>query len=178
MKLSTKSDGLLKNIGEVDRFRIMIASGFGSGFLRPASGTWGSALAVILYLPIARLNSPDLWWGWGLFLAATFFVGVWAANVWERLTGEKDSHDIVVDEFVGQWVTLSMFSIWGASVLDWRILIAGFVLFRAFDITKLPPIRRLEKLPGGWGVMIDDVLAGIYACALLHAGVWIFFHLF
>lgn len=161
-----------------DRVAMVVASGLGTGHLRPASGTWGSALALALYLPVARLNQPALWWGWGLLLLAAAGVGVWSSTVGERITGEKDSHDIVVDEMVGQWVALAFLpasaaggvaTLWGWSPQHVGVLAASFVLFRAFDVWKPWPIRQLQRLPGGWGVMIDDVLAGLWACAVLHA---------
>jgi len=164
-----------------DRALMVIASGFGSGYLRPASGTWGSAAAILLYLPVASLNVPSLWWAWGLFLLATFFIGTWASFAGERITQKKDSGKIVVDEFVGQWVTLTfapataatgMWSLWGWSPQHVVVLAMAFFLFRLFDVWKPTPIRQLQSLRGGWGVMVDDVLAGGWACVTLHLLLW------
>lgn len=165
-----------------DRALMVLASGFGSGHMRPASGTWGSALAVLIYLPVARLNQLSLWWAWGIFLVATFLIGVWTSFAGERVTGEKDSHDVVIDEFVGQWVSLSflplsgaagLWTLWGWSPQHVFVLGASFFLFRAFDVWKPWPIHGLQRLPGGWGIMIDDVLAGLWACVILHAALWL-----
>ena len=90
--------------------------------------------------------------------------------------------DIVIDEFVGQWIALSLLpptaaagfaSLWGWSPQHVALLGGSFLLFRLFDIWKPWPIRRLQRLPGGWGVMIDDVLAGACACLALHVALWI-----
>ena len=121
-----------------DRALMILASGFGSGYMRPASGTWGSAAAVLLYLPVACLNTPTLWWAWGIFLVGTYFLGVWASFAGERITQKKDSGKIVVDEFVGQWVTLTfapmtatvgMGSVWGLSPQHVVVLGLAFFLF-------------------------------------------------
>lgn len=164
-----------------DRALMVIASGFGSGYLRPASGTWGSAAAVVLYLPVARLNQPALWWAWALFLIGTFLLGTWASFAGERVTQKKDSGRIVVDEFVGQWIALTfapttaatgLWSVWGWSPQHVAVLAAAFFLFRLFDVWKPYPIRQLQSLRGGWGVMVDDVLAGAWACVALHLLLW------
>ena len=118
-----------------------------------------------------------------LFLA---FVGVWSAGKAAKFAGIKDPQFVVIDEVAGQHITLilplipvampnlaahldfSQYAIYSAlSLLNWRYLLAGFVLFRLFDIWKPFPIRDLEKLPGGWGIMADDWLAGVYAAILL-----------
>ena len=118
-----------------------------------------------------------------LFLA---LVGVWSAGRTAQFAGIKDPQFVVIDEVAGQHITLilplipvampnlaahmdfSQYAIYSAlSLLNWRYLLAGFVLFRLFDIWKPFPIRDLEKLPGGWGIMADDWLAGVYAAILL-----------
>jgi phosphatidylglycerophosphatase A len=156
---------------------MVIASGIGTGYIRPASGTWGSALAVLLYLPLDAFNVIDRWWLWIAILGVATLIGVWASYAGERVSGEKDSHDVVVDEIVGQWVALSflpatqatgLFSLWGASAQHIGLLAAAFFLFRLFDVWKPWPIHGLQRLPGGWGIMIDDLLAGLWACILLH----------
>jgi phosphatidylglycerophosphatase A len=118
-----------------------------------------------------------------LFLS---FVGVWSAGRAATLTGIVDPQFVVIDEVAGQHITLilplipvampnlsahmdlSTYAIYAAlSLLNWKYLLAGFVLFRLFDIWKPVPIRHLEKLPGGWGIMADDWLAGVYAAIIL-----------
>ena len=96
-------------------------------------------------------------------------VGIPAATLVARASGKEDPQFVVIDETAGQLITLI------AAPLTWKCLLAGFILFRAFDIVKPPPIRRLERLPEGTGIVIDDVGAGLYALAvlqvLLHFGV-------
>lgn len=98
--------------------------------------------------------------------AAALPVAVWAADVTARKVGQEDPGLVVVDEVIGQWVTLA-----GATALNWKSWLAAFVLFRLFDIWKPVPVRQFEKLPGGYGIVADDVMAGIYgALVLLAAG--------
>jgi phosphatidylglycerophosphatase A len=95
------------------------------------------------------------------------FAGVWSASVTERHVGRTDPGIIVIDEVVGMLLTVSFLTINAGMIL------VGFVLFRAFDIVKPYPARACERLPGGWGVMADDVVAGLYAHALLRSGIWL-----
>ena len=132
-----------------------IASGFGSGLLRPAPGTIGSFVALLL-------GAAMLWW-WPPLLpvaAALFYVlGLWAVAACDAV---DDPGWVVVDEFVGQWIAmlpLTMVSPLGLG--------AAFVLFRVFDITKPGPIRTAEAMGGAQGVMADDVVAGVIAAGLL-----------
>ncbi|HMD50795.1 MAG TPA: phosphatidylglycerophosphatase A, partial [Bryobacteraceae bacterium] len=83
--------------------------------------------------------------------------GVWAATVIERREGIEDPGKVVVDEVIGQWVTIA-----GAPVLNWKTWLLAFVLFRALDVWKPPPARQFERLPGGWGIVADDVMSGVY----------------
>ncbi len=130
------------------------------GFLPKAPGTWGSAVAVIaapfLFYPFDHLTR-------GIILAALFIVGSLAASEAEKSLGCKDPGSVIIDEVLGQWITFAPFAI----MTSWQFL-TGFVLFRAFDILKPWPVRQSEKwLKSGWGVMIDDVIAGIYAALCL-----------
>jgi len=132
----------------------LIATGFGIGYLPIAPGTWASLASLPLAWLIA-LNYGQM----GLAIAALIALlgGIWASNTTEKLTGEKDPSSIVIDEVAGQWITLI------AVAPDLMLYGAGFVLFRIFDIFKPWPVSWAEGLPGGFGVMMDDVLAGIYA---------------
>jgi phosphatidylglycerophosphatase A len=87
---------------------------------------------------------------------------IWSAAVTARETGREDPSMVVVDEVVGQWMSLA-----GANHLNWKSYLAAFLLFRLFDIWKPPPVRNLEALPGGWGIVADDAMAGVYAAAVL-----------
>ncbi len=136
----------------------LIATVFGAGFFPVAPGTFASLIAVLAFrFLIFGLGWPVLT---GI-LVALFFAGVWASGKAAPGLGHKDPHPIVVDEVCGQWIGLL------AIPAGWGYLAAGFVLFRVFDVFKPFPIRRLEALPGGWGIMADDVLAGFYASALI-----------
>ncbi len=144
----------------------LIATWFGAGLLPGAPGTWGSLAA--LPFGIVLLAVGGVW----LFLATIvlFFAGKWAADVYVRLSGEDDPGPVVVDEVVGQWICLLAVR----SGVWWEFLLA-FLLFRAFDILKPWPVDWAEKrFPAGLGVMLDDVLAGIYAFISLH--IIIFLH--
>jgi len=140
-----------------------IASGFGSGFSPFASGTAGSAVAVLLWLPLR--DCP-----WPLYLAgllATFALGVWASHVVVRRLGLEDPGVIVWDEFVGQWITLLPLLV---LPLHWGWIAAAFFLFRLFDVWKPWPVSWADRsVAGGLGVMLDDVLAGVYAALVLAA---------
>jgi phosphatidylglycerophosphatase A len=92
---------------------------------------------------------------------------VWAAGETARRTGIEDPQFVVVDEVVGQWLALA-----GARVLNWKTWLAAFVLFRLFDIWKPFPVRQLESLPGGVGIVADDLMAGLYAALVLFLAGW------
>ncbi len=137
---------------------LTIATAFGAGYSPIAPGTAGSAVAlVILWLvPFSQL-------GLIVFFLAVTLVGTWAAEIVEARAGEKDPGVIVVDEVAG--MTLSVLVL----PLTARALLAGFVLFRIFDVVKPFPANRLQALHGGVGVMIDDLVAGLYALVILVA---------
>jgi phosphatidylglycerophosphatase A len=104
--------------------------------------------------------------GWLLLLVLVLLgPGIWAATRTARLVGKKDPGLVVVDEVLGQWVTLA-----GARVLNWKTLVAGFLLFRLFDIWKPWPVRTLERLPEGVGIVADDLAAGLYGALILYIG--------
>ncbi len=145
-----------------DRLALTLATLGPAGRMPRAPGTWGSAAAVLL-APFLFLPLPL--WARIAVLAFIFPVGAWCAGRAETLLGGKDPACVVVDELWGQWIALLFLSF---DQLSW--VISAFVLFRLFDIAKPWPVRASEKwLPGGWGVMIDDGLAGLYALAVLSA---------
>lgn len=132
------------------------------GRMPKAPGTWGSLGAILaapwLFLPFSLPIR-------GLILLLILVAGAWAAQRMEQILGRKDPGCVVVDELLGQWMTLLPFV-----VLSFWHLLAGFVLFRIFDISKPWPVRLAEKhIPGGLGVMVDDCLAAIYAGLALWA---------
>ena len=140
----------------------LVATVFGIGRLDPGSGSWGSAATVLLWSAIAyslptSLRTPIL-------VAAAVLVtlvGIPAATQVARATATKDPQFVVIDEVAGQLIALI------AVPLAWKTFLAGFILFRAFDILKPPPVRQLEKLPEGTGIVLDDVAAGFYALLVM-----------
>jgi phosphatidylglycerophosphatase A len=142
----------------------IVATAFGSGYSPVAPGTAGSAVGLLLFVPLARSG-----WPWQLAACAVvFLVGVASADRVAKLLQMDDPGLVVVDEVAGQWITLSALPFTPA------VAIAGFVLFRVMDVVKPWPARDLERLHGGWGIMLDDVMAGIYAHLVLRVGllVW------
>jgi phosphatidylglycerophosphatase A len=107
--------------------------------------------------------------GFAILALALLGPAIWAADVTSRETGLKDPQIVVVDEVVGQWIAIA-----GASFgkMDWKMWLTAFVLFRVFDMWKPPPVRQLEKIPGGAGIVLDDVMAGVYAALVLAAVGW------
>ncbi len=131
--------------------------------MKPGPGTWGSAGAVASWWLIARfdLAGSNLQLGAAAYAAIATAVGIPAATAIARARGKKDPQQVVIDEVAGQMVTLINVP------LTWQALLAGFILFRAFDITKPFPIRRLEKLPEGTGIVLDDLGAGVYGFVVM-----------
>ena len=152
-----------------------VATGFGSGLLKPAPGTWGSLAGLLAWVGLVlgtRTWPPPV--ALGLGLAAPLLVtllGVWAADRVAHATGTKDPSFIVIDEWAGQWLALTPLLFthalhpqpWGA----WALRLAvPFALFRLFDIWKPGPVDAAQRLPGGLGIVLDDVVAGLLAALL------------
>jgi phosphatidylglycerophosphatase A len=159
---------LIQN-GKPTKWAWSVATFFGAGLGKPGPGTWGSVAAVLLWAAFA----------WGLHpappmlliallagIALTLVFGIPAATIVARESGRHDPQFVVIDEVAGQWIALL------GSRADWRHALLALLLFRLFDITKPFPVRQLEKLPEGWGIVFDDVAAGLYAL-----GVASLFHL-
>jgi len=137
-----------------------VATFFGAGYGKPGPGTWGSVAAVLLWAGYAWLAHPApklLLIALAIGIAVTLVLGIPAATITERESGRTDPGFVVIDEVIGQWIALL------GSPFDWRHGLIALVLFRLFDITKPFPVRQLERLPGGWGIIFDDVAAGLYA---------------
>ena len=146
-----------KTAGE--RVIILLATGVYTGYAPIVPGTFGTLVGI----PIALIFSFFPLWETTVALVVLIAVSCWIADRAEGLYGMKDPNDIVIDEVVGYLVT-----VW-ALPFTWVTALAGFVLFRILDILKPFPIRRVEKIiPGGAGVVMDDVLAGVYGCIILH----------
>jgi len=163
------------------RFALFAATACGLGYLPIAPGTWGSLAGVLIYfltqryfpldvVPKLRPPSFGLQAGWpvmtGIPIAILIaVVGVWVSSRVTSFAGKRDPQFVVVDEVSGQHLTYLL----GLVPLNWKYLLLGFILFRLFDIWKPFPARQAESLPGGWGIMADDWVAGIYAAI----GLWV-----
>lgn len=149
-----------------------LACGFGSGLAPIAQGTFGSLAAFIPWLALRQLPLS----AYLAVLAIGFAVGVWACNIAGRALGIDDHRSLVWDEFIGQWIALlplSLAALLPPTGLTWWMPVTAFALFRLFDVWKPWPIRWLDRrVKGGFGVMIDDVIAGVSAGVVLGVGFW------
>jgi phosphatidylglycerophosphatase A len=139
----------------------VIATWFGCGYSPHAPGTVGSAAAILIAWALRNYATPFEIGLLGVLLAIP---GIWAAGVTAREIKSKDPQIVVVDEVVGQWITFA-----GATAINWHSFVLAFALFRIFDIWKPAPVRQLERLPGGFGIVADDAMAGIYGALVLFA---------
>jgi len=150
----------------------LVATFFGTGRLKPGPGTWASIATTILWAAASSLLPPASR-AWVTIAAAALVtvVGIPAATLVSRASGQKDPQFVVIDEVAGQLVALI------AVPLAWKTFLASLILFRVFDILKPFPVRQLERLPEGFGIVVDDLGAGLYALAimnlLLHFGLLI-----
>jgi phosphatidylglycerophosphatase A len=138
-------------------FVLLFATGFGVGFSPIVPGTMGTLIAIPIYYFLSSISTPV----YELTLVTLFFFSSWIAGQAERYWEKKDDQRIVIDEIMGFLVTM----LWVPK--SPLFIIAGFFLFRFFDILKPFPIRRLERVKAGYGVVLDDVLAGVYANIIL-----------
>jgi phosphatidylglycerophosphatase A len=138
----------------------LIATWFGCGYAPVAPGTAGSLAAIVIAIALHYGVGYTAGYERATLLLATAILlapGIWSASVVARETNKPDPQIVVVDEVIGQWITLS-----GAATFNWKTWLAAFVLFRLLDMWKPAPARQLESLPGGWGIVADDVMAGLY----------------
>jgi len=140
----------------------------GVGFWRPGSGTWASAITAAAWWAGGHyLIAPrSQWIVVTLLVGVVFIIGVPAAGIVARECEQEDPSHVVIDEVAGQLIALL------GVPLRWQSVILSFILFRVFDILKPPPLRRLERIEGGAGIVLDDVGAGLYALAIVQALVY------
>ncbi len=135
---------------------LLIATWFGCGFAPIAPESVGSLAALVIAIGLHLGMAAGR--GTFLLMALVLLVpGIWAAGIIEKRENRSDPHIVVVDEVIGQWVTLA-----GASILNWKSWLAAFLLFRGLDVWKPVPARQFERMPGGIGIVADDVMAGVY----------------
>ena len=140
------------------RLAEILATVFYLGRIPGAPGTWGSIAAVLVWLILPeQMLSVFIFSGILIFLAV---IGIWVSQLAESASGTTDPSEIIIDEWVGQWIALL------ALPQTWISAVIALVFFRIFDIAKPGPINNLQKLPGGWGIMVDDIVAGIFALGL------------
>ncbi|MFZ0294175.1 MAG: phosphatidylglycerophosphatase A, partial [Candidatus Sulfotelmatobacter sp.] len=161
-----RSDGVSPAAGTPFRtplWATVVGTFFGVGRLRPGPGTWASAATVLLWAALAHSLDPSLR-APVAFVSAVLvtLIGIPAATRVARGSATKDPQFVVIDEVAGQLVALI------AVPLAWKSFLAGFILFRVFDILKPPPVRQLEALPEGTGIVLDDIAAGLYALGFVH----------
>ena len=144
------------------RWASWTATFFGIGHMRPGPGTWASAATMLLWAALAHALPVPARTPTGVALAVVIaLIGIPSATRVARASTRKDPNFVVIDEVAGQLIALI------AVPLAWKTFLAGFILFRVFDIIKPPPVRQLEKLPEGTGIVLDDAAAGIYALAVM-----------
>ncbi|HEV8132476.1 MAG TPA: phosphatidylglycerophosphatase A [Acidobacteriota bacterium] len=136
-----------------------VSTGLGVGLAPFAPGTLGSALGVLLAYPVQKLTGHGFWWTYGIISVSCIVVGVISSTWLCRYLSVEDPPAAVIDEITAQFMVTSLVP------QTWRALLASFLLFRLFDIAKVFPCNLAERLPEGWGVMTDDLIAGVYAVA-------------
>ena len=138
----------------------LIGTWFGCGYAPTAPGTAGSLAALATAIALHYVfHYPGEYERMVLLILTVLLLapGIWSADVVARQVNQTDPHIVVVDEVIGQWITLA-----GAATFNWTTWLVALLLFRLLDVWKPAPARQLEKLPGGWGIIADDVMAGLY----------------
>ncbi len=161
--MSEKLVGTAVQAGKKTQWAFAVGTFFGAGRLKPGPGTWGSVAALLLWAAAswafhAAGEAMVLILLGGIALALIF--GIPASTIVARESGREDPGFVVIDEVIGQWVALI------GCPFDWLHGLLALVLFRIIDILKPPPARQLEQLPAGWGIVFDDVAAGLYALGI------------
>lgn len=151
------------------KLKPIIGSFFYAGFLPNAPGTWGSFFALA---PIYFIGVYAPWYGMALFTLACSLLTLWVAEECEKTWG-GDPSPLVMDEFAGQGMAFIAISFTGSLTYDLVLLFAGFLFFRFFDIAKPLGVDKLQQLPGGFGILVDDLLAGFYAFICLRTLVFL-----
>jgi phosphatidylglycerophosphatase A len=148
------------------KLALLLSTWFYVGFFPIAPGTAGSIVAVLIAIFLHhQLGFAP--WSFAVLAVLLFPIAVRASTITAKANNTEDPGFVVIDEVIGQWITLA-----GAVQFNWRSALAGLVLFRLFDIWKPPPVRQLERLPGGLGINADDAMAGLYGALVLWLAGW------
>ena len=154
-------------LGEAPWFHVILSTGFGAGFVPGAPGTAGAFVALVIWYVLYLLLSPIALLITTLALViVTLVAGAWTSRVMEKYWGE-DPRCVVIDEYLGTWIPMLVAPVAGHPVLTACLALTGFAAFRVIDIVKTPLARCIERIGGGWAVMLDDALAGIYALLIV-----------
>lgn len=160
---STAGEARRRTCSRAPLWSKLVATFFCAGLMKPGPGTWGSAATVVIWFVVTRVVHGSMQSVAAIALAGVAIaIGIPAATLVARASGLKDPGFVVIDEVAGQFITFI------AVPVSWQSLLMGFILFRGFDIVKPPPVRLLERLPEGIGIVVDDVGAGIYALLVMH----------
>ena len=152
------------------KYAWLLATWFGCGYAPKAPGTAGALGAIVVAIPLWRLAGFS-GWEFGALSTIALWPAIRVSGIVARESGLKDPQIVVVDEVLGTWLTLA-----GATRISWVSLGLAFLLFRVFDIWKPPPVRQTERLPGGAGIVLDDMVAGVYGALVLFALGWFNFY--
>lgn len=154
----------------------LLATALGAGCLRPAPGTWGSIAGALAALPVV-LWLPPSWWLPAFALGTVLWtvLGLWSCPWAIRYYRRGDPSQVVMDEVAGLWLTLALLAAVPGLMqsLPYVTILSGLVAFRVFDVAKPWPVSRLESLPGGWGIMLDDLGAGVLAAVAAAVGFYV-----
>jgi phosphatidylglycerophosphatase A len=161
--LPSVGSGRVAGASRAPLWATLVGTFLGIGRMRPGPGSWGSAATTLLWAALAYNLAPWSRTPVAISLAVMVtLIGIPAATLVARGAGTKDPQVVVIDEVAGQLVALI------AVPLAWKSFLAGFILFRVFDIVKPPPVRQLEAIPEGAGIVLDDIAAGLYALIVMH----------
>jgi len=165
------SDNNNHPLGQAPLLHVIISTGFGTGFIPGAPGTYAAFLALVIwYVFYLSFSAAALLWITIGLIVLNMVVGVWTSNVMERYWG-ADPRTVVIDEFIGVWIPCLVCAVPAPMSALW-LSVLGFAAFRLIDIFKPLGCRKMERFSGGWGVMLDDVLAGVYALIIVLVVRW------
>ncbi len=147
----------------IEKLKLIFITGFGTGYTPKGSGTVASLIGIIFFVLFSKYIVV-----YYLLLLFIIVGGIYFSSWGEIYFNEKDSGKIVIDEIAGMMISLAGFTFYKFEAVNIFLIVTAFILFRLFDIFKPFPINNVQKLKGGWGIMLDDIIAGIFSNILLH----------